>query len=104
MDSAEPLSSMEPRLRGSLGSTSSPLGESAAAGYWAAAGLQGYRIPVSGAGRLSPLQRGVWVLCVRSCIVRVSVGFVWLVSLVFHYWVEKRRCLFGFVARFLDYR
>ena len=41
------------------------------------------------------------MLCVRACIVRVSVGLVWLVSLVFHYWVEKRRCLFGFYARFL---
>ena len=27
-----------------------------------------------------------------------------IVSHVFHYWVEKRRCLFGFDARFLDYR
>ena len=41
------------------------------------------------------------MLCVRLCIVRVSVGLVWLVSLVFHYWVEKRRCLYGFDARFL---
>ena len=41
------------------------------------------------------------MLCVRSCIVRVSDGLVWLISLVFHYWVEKRRCLFGFDARFL---
>ena len=56
---------------------------------------------MSGAGRSSPLRRVVWVLCVRSCIVRVSVGLVWLVSLVFHYWVEKRRCLYGFNARFL---
>ena len=59
---------------------------------------------MSGADFLSPLRRGVWVLCVRAWTVRVSVGLVWLVSLVFHYWVEKRRCLFGFVARFFDYR
>ena len=41
------------------------------------------------------------MLCVRAWTVRVSVGLVWLVSLVFHYWVEKRRCLLGFYARFL---
>ena len=41
------------------------------------------------------------MLCVRPGIVRVSDGLVWLVSLVFHYWVEKRRCLYGFDARFL---
>ena len=41
------------------------------------------------------------MLCVRVCIVRVSDGLVWLVSLVFHYWVEKRRCLCIFFARFL---
>ena len=41
------------------------------------------------------------MLCVRAWTVRVSVDFVWLVSLVFHYWVEKRRCLYGFDARFL---
>ena len=29
------------------------------------------------------------MLCVRPGIVRVSVGLVWLVSLVFHYWVKK---------------
>ena len=51
--------------------------------------------------RSSPLRRGVWVLCVRLCIVRVSVGLVWLISFVFHYWVEKRRCLCSFFARFL---
>ena len=56
---------------------------------------------MSGADFSSPLRFFVWVLCVRLCIVRVSDGLVWLVSLVFHYWVEKRRCLFGFVARFL---
>ena len=41
------------------------------------------------------------MLCVRAWTVRVSVGLVWLISLVFHYWVEKRRCLYGFDARFL---
>ena len=56
---------------------------------------------MSGAGRLSPLRRDVWVLCVRACVVRVSVGLVWLVSFVFHYWVEKRRCLCILNARFL---
>ena len=28
-------------------------------------------------------------VCVRAGIARVSVGLVWLVSLVFHYWGEK---------------
>ena len=41
------------------------------------------------------------MLCVLAWTVRVSVGLVWLISLVFHYWVEKRRCLYGFDARFL---
>ena len=40
-----------------------------------------------------PLRREDWVLCVRLCIVRVSVGLFWLVSLVFHYWVEKKTLL-----------
>ena len=44
---------------------------------------------MSGAGRLSPLRRGVWVLCVRVWTVRVSDGLVWLVSHVFHYWWKK---------------
>ena len=44
---------------------------------------------MSGADCLSPLRFFDWVLCVRSWTVRVSVGLVWLVSLVFHYWVEK---------------
>ena len=56
---------------------------------------------MSGADCLSPLRFFVWVLCVRSWTVRVSVGLVWLISHVFHYWVENRRCLFGFDARFL---
>ena len=58
---------------------------------------------MSGADCLSPLRREDWVLCVRLCIARVSVGLVWLISLVFHYWVEKRRCLCSFDARFFDY-
>ena len=70
----------------------------------AAAGLGQYRIPVSGADFSSPLRREDWENCVRAWTVRVSVGLVWLVSHVFHYWVEKRRCLYGFNARFLDYR
>ena len=41
------------------------------------------------------------MLCVRPGIVRVSDGLVWLVSFVFHYWVEKRRCLCILFARFL---
>ena len=41
------------------------------------------------------------MLCVRLCIVRVSVGLVGLISFVFHYWVEERRCLCIFLARFL---
>ena len=56
---------------------------------------------MSGANFSSPLRREDWVLCVRSCIVRVSDGLVWLISLVFHYWWEKRRCLYGFNARVL---
>ena len=56
---------------------------------------------MSGADFSSPLRREDWVLCVRLCIVRVSVGLVWLISFVFHYWVEKRRCLCSFDARFL---
>ena len=69
-----------------------PLGDPLRRDIIAAAGLGQYRIPVSGAGRSSPLRRIDWVLCVRAWTVRVSVGLVWLVSLVFHYWVEKRRC------------
>ena len=59
---------------------------------------------MSGAGRLSPLRRVVWVLCVRFCIVRVSVGLVWLISLVFHYWWKKDAVCVSFFARFWDYR
>ena len=80
------------------------LGESLRRDIIAAAGLQGCRNPVSGAGRSSPLRFFVWVLCVRPGIVRVSVGLVWLVSHVFHYWGEIRRCLYSFNARLFDYR
>ena len=52
----------------------------------AAAGLQGFSQLVSGAGRLSPLRRGVWVLCVRAETVRVSENHVGLWSHVFHWW------------------
>ena len=78
-------------------------GMSAAAGHICCRGGQGFRIPVSGASRLSPLRYIVWGNCVRAEVACVSVGFVWLGSFVFHYWVEKRRCLFGFDARFWDY-
>ena len=81
-----------------------PPGESLRRVDWAAAGLGQFRNPVSGADFSSPLRHNVWVLCVRAWTVRVSVGLVWLVSFVFHCWVKKRRCLFGFVARSLDYR
>ena len=68
----------------------------------AAAGLGQYRIPVSGAGRSSPLRYIVWVLCVRAETVRVSVDFVWLVSFVFHYWWDRlfmpaATCGFGYI-------
>ena len=98
---ANPSFATEPRLRGSLDSPLSNPGESLRRDIIATAGLGQFWILVSGAGRLSPLRREDWVLCVRAWTVRVSVGLVWLVSLVFHYWVEKRRCLFGFAARFL---
>ena len=75
-------SSTEPRRRGSGGSLRRV--------DWAAAGLQGYRNPVSVADCLSPLRRNVWVLCVRLCIARVSGGLVGHISLVFHYWVKKK--------------
>ena len=67
----------------------------------AAAGLCQYWIPVSGADFSSPLRFFVWVLCVRACIARVSVGLARLVSLVFHYWVEKNAVCVSFFARFL---
>ena len=97
MDSAEPLSSI-------LWTLTPHPGESLRREMMAAAGLGQYRIPVSGADFSSPLRREDWVLWVRFCIVRVSDGFVGHISLVFHYWMGKRRCLFGFFARFLDYR
>ena len=47
-------------------------------GITAAAGLQGYSQPYSGAGRSSPVPNMVWVLCVRAMVVRVSVGLLGL--------------------------
>ena len=41
-------------------------GLSAAAGHICCRGLCQYRIPVSGAGRSSPLRYDVWLLCVRA--------------------------------------
>ena len=52
----------------------------------AAAGLQGYSQPYSGADRSSPLRRIVWVLGVRAWAVRVSVDLAGFWSHVFHYW------------------
>ena len=75
-------------------------GVSAAAGHICCRGGQGYRQLYSGADRLSPLRRGVWVLCVRAEIVRVSVDFAGLEAFVFHYWMEKRRCSDGLVVSF----
>ena len=69
MDSAEPLSSI-------LWTLTPHPGESLRRVDWAAAGLGQYRIPVSGADFLSPLRRGVWVLCVQAWTVRVSEDFV----------------------------
>ena len=40
------------------------------------------------------------MLCVRAWTVRVSVGLVWLVSLVFHYWVEKNAVCVSFLLVF----
>ena len=52
----------------------------------AAAGLEQFRNPVSGACRLSPLRYIVWVLCVRAWTVRDSENLVGLGSHVFHWW------------------
>ena len=56
-------------------------GESAAAGHICCRGGQGYRKLVSGAGRLSPLRRIDWVLCVRAEVACVSENHVghWVV-------------------------
>ena len=55
-------------------------------GITAAAGLYQFRISVSGADCSSPLRRGVWVLCVRAEVVRVSENHARHMSFVFHYW------------------
>ena len=65
-----------------------PPGVSAAAGHFGCRGLCQFRIPVSGAGRLSPLRYIVWVLCVRAWTVRVSGNHVGLWAFVFHWWWE----------------
>ena len=65
-----------------------PPGGSAAAGHIGCRGLCQFRIPVSGAGRLSPLQHDVWLLCVRAWTVRVSGNHVGLWTFVFHWWWE----------------
>ena len=62
------------------------LGNPLRRGILAAAGLGQYRIPVSGAGRSSPLRRIVWLLCVRAETVRISENHVGLWSHVFHWW------------------
>ena len=49
-------------------------------------GGQGYRIPVSGAGRSSPLRYIVWVLGVRAETVRISENHARHMSFVFHWW------------------
>ena len=87
MDSAEPLSSMEPRLRGSLDSTSSPQGNPLRRGITAAAGLGQYWNPVSGAivNPQFPILFGC--LCSGWYRSRFSRG-VGLCSHVFHYWGE----------------
>ena len=51
---------------------------------------------MSGAGRSSPLRRGVWVLCVRAGIARVSEDFV-------GFWVVRFSLLVGWTVRFCSY-
>ena len=62
-------------------------------GMTAAAGLGQFSQPYSGAGRLSPLRRIVWMLCVRAEVACVSVDFVGLWSFVFHWWWMDCSCL-----------
>ena len=93
----------------SLSNTSpDPWGYPLRRGISAAAGLQEYRNPVSGAGRSSPLRYIVWVLCVRAETVRVSENHVGLRSHVFHWWwdglfVPAATVCFAMVYRW-DYR
>ena len=80
---------MEPRLRGSLDSTSSPRGCPLRRGMIAAAGLCQYWIPVSGAIVIRQFRILYSYLCSgwnRSRFSRVAQ----LVSFVFHYWGEGR--------------
>ena len=60
-------------------------------GITAAAGLQGFRIPVSGAVVTPQFRILFGYLCSALYRSRFSRG-VGLVSFVFHYWMEKRRC------------
>ena len=85
MDSAEPLSSMEPRLRGSMDSTSSPRRNPLRRGISAAAVDRdlGFRYPV----QVDNPQFRIWFGylcsgCDRSRFSRV----VGLGAFVFHYW------------------
>ena len=59
---------------------------SAAAGHICCRGGQGYRWLISGAGRFSPLRRGVRVPGVRAEVACVSENHVGLWAFVFHYW------------------
>ena len=76
-DSAEPLSSMEPRLRGSLDSTSSPRRIRCGGAYLLP---RAYRDLISLCPVLSllPSSEFCTAICVRLCIVRVSVGLLGL--------------------------
>ena len=51
---------------------------------------------------MSPLRRGVWVLCVRAWIACVSENHAWHMSFVFYYWMEKRRCSGSLVVSFFE--
>ena len=85
MDSAEPLSSMEPRLRGSVDSTSSPRGIRCGGALW----LPRYipiQVAVFRCKSLLASSEFYLAICVRAGIVRVSVGVFGLWSHVFHYW------------------
>ena len=92
MDSAEPLSSMEPRLRGSLDSTSSPQGIRCG-------GALLLPRAYTNLGSLYPVQVAYpqfrilfGYLCSGWYRLRFS-RVVGLVSFVFHYWGVDRSCL-----------
>ena len=91
---------MEPRLRGSLDSTSSTLEDPLRRGITAAAGLQGFSQPVSGA----IVTRQFRILCSYLCSGYNRSRFsrvVGLVSFVFHYWGEKDAVCVAFLFVFL---